>query len=124
LLQLKMKKEWRSEDRFDISHEDAGVWNLPSWLPVFLWGLWLSDWMTLRRDLERSTFNIVETAIYYEDFESWISAFCIMLCLSMVPHRLMCLKKSMGGREWNVMVCIFLDQGVAPFVCMALLELV
>ena len=23
-----------------------------------------------------------------------------------VPHRLVCLNKPMGGREWNVMVCI------------------
>ena len=26
------------------------------------------------------------------------------------PHRLMFLNKSMRAREWNVMVCIFLDQ--------------
>ena len=29
------------------------------------------------------------------------------------PHRLMCLNKPMGAREWNVMVCICLAQGVA-----------
>ena len=51
-----------------------------------------------------------------------LNAFCIMLCLSMAPHRLMCLNKSMGAREWNVMVCIFLDQGVALFGGVALLE--
>jgi hypothetical protein len=45
-----------------------------------------------------------------------------MLCLSMVPHRLMCLNKSMGAREWNAVVCIFLDQGVAPFGGVAWLE--
>jgi hypothetical protein len=38
-----------------------------------------------------------------------LSAFCIMLCLGMAPHKLMCLNKSMGAREWNVMVGIFLD---------------
>ena len=38
------------------------------------------------------------------------------------PHRLMFLNKSMRAREWNVMVCIFLDQGVAPFGGVALLE--
>jgi hypothetical protein len=91
---------------------------LPSWIPVFLWGLQLSDWMNLRRDLELRTFNIVETTIDYEDFESWTK--CI---LSMPPpHRFMCLNKSMGAREWNVMVCIFLDQGVVPFGGVALLE--
>ena len=31
----------------------------------------VSDWMDLRRDLELWTFNIVETALDYEDFESW-----------------------------------------------------
>ena len=49
-----------------------------------------------------------------------LNAFCIMLC--MAPHRLMCLNKSMGAREWNVMVCIFLHQGVAPFGGVALLD--
>jgi hypothetical protein len=51
-----------------------------------------------------------------------LNAFCIMLFLSMVPHRLVCLNKSMGAREWNVMVCIFLGQGVAPYGGVALLE--
>jgi hypothetical protein len=44
---------------------------LSSWFPVFLGGLQLSDWINLRRDLEFWTFNIVETAVDYEDFESW-----------------------------------------------------
>jgi hypothetical protein len=51
-----------------------------------------------------------------------LNAFCIMLCLNMAPHRLMCLNKSMGAREQYVMVCIFLDQGVVPFGGVALLE--
>jgi hypothetical protein len=41
---------------------------LPSWFPVLLWGLQLSDWMDLRKDFR--LFNILETAIYYEDFGS------------------------------------------------------
>ena len=44
---------------------------MPSWFPALLWGLQLSDWMNLRRDLELWTFNIVETAIDCKDFESW-----------------------------------------------------
>ena len=32
--------------------------------------------MNLRRDLEIWAFNIVETAIFYEDFESWTK--CIL----------------------------------------------
>jgi hypothetical protein len=79
--------------------------------------------MNLRRDLELWIFNIFETAINYEDFKSWTK--CI-LCYAMFkyapPHRLMFLNKSMGTTEWNVMVCIFLDQGVATFGGMALLE--
>ena len=39
------------------------------------------------------------------------------------PHKLMFLNKSMSPREWNMMVCIILDQGVAPFEGVALLEL-
>ena len=43
-----------------------------------------------------------------------LNAFCIMLCLSMASHRLMFSNKYMGTRDWNVMVCISFDQGVAP----------
>jgi hypothetical protein len=51
----------RSEDHFDIRHGDA-VWSLPSWFPVLLWGLQISDWVNLRRNFELWTFNIVETS--------------------------------------------------------------
>ena len=95
---------------------------MPSWFPALLWGLQLSDWMNLRRDLELWTFNIVETAIDYEDFGSWTKCICIMLCLSMAPTDSCFFNKSMGTREWNVMVCIFLDQGVAPSGGVALME--
>ena len=61
------------------------VWSLPSWFPVLLWGLQLSDWMNLRRDLELWTFNTVETTINYGDSRSWINVFGIMLCLYMAP---------------------------------------
>ena len=70
--------------------------------------------MNLRRDLELWTFNIVETAIYYEDFESWTKCILHYAMFKYGPHRLVFLNKSMGTRERNVMVCIFLDQGVAP----------
>ena len=78
--------------------------------------------MNLRRDLELWTFNIVETAIDYEDFESWTKCILHYAMFKYGPHRLMCLNKSMGTREWNVMVCISLDQGVAPSGGVALLE--
>ena len=71
--------------------------------------------MNLRRDFELWTFNIVETAIDYEDFESWTKCILHYVMFKYAPlPRLMCLDKSTGAREWNVMVCIFLDQGVAP----------
>ena len=38
------------------------------------------------------------------------------------PHRLMCLNKPMGAREWNVMVCICSAQRVALLGGVALLE--
>jgi hypothetical protein len=37
-------------------------------------------------------------------------------------HRLMCLNKPMGAREWNIMVSICLAQGVALFGGVTLLE--
>jgi hypothetical protein len=40
------------------------------------------------------------------------------------PHRLICLNKPRGAREWNVMVCICLTQGVALLEGMVLLEMV
>ena len=68
--------------------------------------------MNLRRDLELWTFNIVATAIDYEDFESWTKCILHYAMFKYGPHRLMFL--NMGTREWNVMVCISFDQGVAP----------
>jgi hypothetical protein len=38
------------------------------------------------------------------------------------PHRLMCLNKLMGAREWNVMACICSAQRVALLGGVALLE--
>ena len=55
--------------------------------------------MNLRRDLELWTFNIVETAIDYEDFESWTKCILHYAMFKYGPHRLMCLNKSMGTRE-------------------------
>ena len=51
-----------------------------------------------------------------------LNAFCIMLLFKYGPHRLMFLNKSMRARDWNVMICIFLDHRVAPFEGVALLE--
>ena len=78
--------------------------------------------MNLRRDLELWTFNIVATAIDYEDFESWTKCILHYAMFKYGPHRLMCLNKPMGAREWNVMVCICLAQGVALLGGVALLE--
>ena len=65
LQSTKMKKEldtWRP-----LCHQAwrCSVWTLSSSFSVLLWGLQLSDWMNLRRDIELWTFNIVETAIDY-----------------------------------------------------------
>ena len=78
--------------------------------------------MNLRRDLELWIFNIVETAIEYEDFKSWTKCILHYAMFKYGPHRLRCLNKSIGAREWNVMVCIFLDLGVAPSEGVASLE--
>ena len=96
------------------------VWSLPSWFPVFLWGLQLSDWMALRRDFE--LWIIVETAIDYGDLEVGLTVLFYYSMARYGSHRLMYLNKTMGVREWNVMVCcICLAQGVA-LLGVALLE--
>ena len=38
------------------------------------------------------------------------------------PDILMCLNNLIGAREWNVMVCMCLAQGVAQLADVALLE--
>jgi hypothetical protein len=53
-------------------------------------------------------------------FEIGLNLFLIMLWLHMVP-RLMHLNKPMGAREWNVLVCVCLTQGV-PLLGVALLD--
>ena len=73
----------------------------PSWFPVLLWGLQLSDWMNVGRDSELKTFNIAETAI---DFGSWTKCIFYYAMARCGPHRLMCLNKPRGAREWNVVV--------------------
>ena len=45
-------------------------------------------------------------------FEVALNVFCIMLCLGMASTD-SCLNKPMGAREWDVMVCICLVQGMA-----------
>jgi hypothetical protein len=67
--------------------------------PALLWGLQLISWMNLRRDLELWTFNIDETAIDYEDFESWTKCILHYDMFKYGPHRLMFLNKSMRARE-------------------------
>jgi hypothetical protein len=79
--------------------------------------------MTLRRNLKLWIFNIVETAIDYVDFKSWTKYILHYAMFKYAPpYRLMCLNSSMGARKWNVMVYIFLYQGMAPFGGVALLE--
>ena len=69
---------------------------MPSWFPVLLWGLQLSDWIDLRRDFELWTFNIIETAIDYGDFGSWTKCNVYFAMARNVPYGLLFLNKSMG----------------------------
>jgi hypothetical protein len=97
-------------DHFGIGHGDTEFGICPvGFLPCF------GDYSNLRRDLKLWIFNIVETAIDYEDFKSLTKCIFHYAMFKYIPHRLMCLNKSMGAREWNVMVCIFFGQGVATF---------
>lgn len=68
--------------------------------------------MALRRVLELWTFNIVDSAIGFEDTGSWTKWNLHYAMFRYGPHRLMCLNKP-GAMEWNVMGCICLGQGVA-----------
>ena len=77
--------------------------------------------MNLRRNFELWTVN-VETAVDYGDFGSWTKCILLHDMFRYGPHRLMCLNKPMGSREWNVMVCICLAQGVALLGGVDLLE--
>ena len=53
--------------------------------------------------------------------EVGLNVFCIMLCLDMAPQ-IHIFEQPMGAKEWNVMVCICLAQGVAPLEAVALLK--
>jgi len=78
------------------------------------------------RNLEFWTFNIVETGIDCEDFGGWpkyIPKYILHYDMFRSgPNRLMCLNKSTGSREWNVMVPILLDQEVVLLGDVALLQ--
>jgi hypothetical protein len=78
--------------------------------------------MDLRRGFDLRTFNIVETAIDYGDFESCTKYIFHFALGRHGPHRLMSLMKPMGIREWNVMVYVCLDHIVALLRGVALLE--
>jgi hypothetical protein len=69
--------------------------------------------VNFRKDLELWTSNIVETAIDYGNFGSCTKFILHYAMFRHGPHRLICLEKPMGAREWNVMVCKYLAQGVA-----------
>ena len=62
--------------------------------------------MNLRKYFVLCTFNIVETAIDYGDFGSWTKCIFYYAVARYGPHRLICLNKPMGAREWNVVVLI------------------
>jgi hypothetical protein len=73
----------------------------------FLGALQLRDYMNLRRGFELWTFNIIETAMDYEDLWSW-NKFIFLAMVRYDSHRLMCLNKLVGARKWNVVVWICL----------------
>ena len=77
---------------------------MPSWFPVLLWGLQLSDQMNLRRDFELLTLLMLLEIM--GTLEVGLNVLFNYAMATYGPHRLMCLNKPMGIREWNVMVCI------------------
>jgi hypothetical protein len=113
LLRKAAEKEWNQPRRKKMKNEleicilllhqmwRCTVWSLPSWFPVLLWVLQLSDWMNLKRDFEFWTLNSVETAIDYGDFRSWIKFIFYYVKFRYGSHRLICLDRLMGAREWH-----------------------
>jgi hypothetical protein len=76
--------------------------------------------MNLGKYFKLWTFNIVVTAIDKRDFRSYTKCTFYYAMARYGSHKLVCLNKSMGAREWNVMVCICSDKGVTLFGGVAL----
>ena len=76
--------------------------------------------MNLRRDFELWTFNIVETALDYEDFRSWTKCIFHYAMFRYGPHRLM-FQQAYVGQEVECDGLCMLGQGVA-LLGVALLE--
>jgi hypothetical protein len=70
--------------------------------------------MNLRRDFELWTFNTVELYTM-GTLEVGLNVIFYYAMARYGPHSLMCLSKSMGAREWDVMVGICLAKGVELF---------
>jgi hypothetical protein len=68
--------------------------------------------MNLRRDFELWILNIVETATVYGDLWCWTKYILHYGVFRQGLHRLICLNKPIVAREWNMMVCRCLAQGV------------
>ena len=60
--------------------------------------------MNLSRDFDLWTFNIIVTAINYEDVGSWTKCIFYYAMARCGPYKLMCVNRPMGAREWNVVV--------------------
>jgi hypothetical protein len=60
--------------------------------------------VNLRREFELWSFNIIETAIDCENFGNWGKYSLHYAMFRYDLHRLTCLKKPMGSREWNMVV--------------------
>ena len=78
--------------------------------------------MNLRRDFELCTFNNVEIALDYGDTGSWTKCILHYAMFRYGPHRFLCLNKSIGAREWIVMVYICSVHRVALLDDVALLD--
>jgi hypothetical protein len=65
------------------------------------------EWISRKTD-------IVETGIDYGDFWSWTKCILYYTMAMYGPHKLMCLNKPMGCREWDMVVWICLAHGVWP----------
>lgn len=60
--------------------------------------------INLKGDFGLWIFNIVEIVIEYGNLRGWTVSILHDALARHGPHRIMCLNKPKGDREWNVMV--------------------
>jgi hypothetical protein len=103
----------------DTLEEDIGSLYRLLWATMWLLGI---EHRTSGRRVSALTCTLSHLCSSdYRDFWSWTRCILYYAMARYGTHRLMCLNKSMGAREWNVVAWICMVQGVALLGGVALL---